>query len=107
MDFFGIFNEVKDAFMKANVSDYQGHLALQVNMTGEGEGRFYAELNNGNLRVEPYEYYDRDVLFTVDSRLFLEIVHGRLDPVAAFTDGKLLVDGDLGKALEIQKLIEK
>ncbi len=41
------------------------------------------------------------------SRLFLEIVHGRLDPVAAFTDGKLLVDGDLGKALEIQKLIEK
>lgn len=107
MTFFDIFNQVKETFMKADVSDYNGHLALQVNMTGEGEGRFYAELNNGTLSVEPYEYYDRDVLFTVDSRDFMKIVNGNLDPVFAFTVGKLKIDGDLGKALEIQKLIKK
>ncbi|MEE1282351.1 MAG: SCP2 sterol-binding domain-containing protein [Acutalibacteraceae bacterium] len=107
MDFWQIFNEVKETFMKADVSDYQGHLALQVNMTGEGEGRFYAELNNGVLKVEPYEYYDRDVMFTINSKDFLKLVHGQLDPVFAFTVGKLKVDGDLGKALEIQKLIQR
>lgn len=107
MDFWSIFNEVKNTFMQADVSDYHGHLALQVNMTGEGEGRFYAELNNGTLSVEPYEYYDRDVMFTIDSKDFLKIVHGKLDPVFAFTVGKLKVDGDLGKALEIQRLINK
>ena len=107
MTFFDIFNQVKETFMKADVSDYNGHLALQVNMTGEGEGRFYAELNNGTLSVEPYEYYDRDVLFTVDSKDFMKIVNGNLDPVIAFTVGKLKIDGDLGKALEIQKLIKK
>ena len=107
MDFWQIFNEVKETFMKADVSDYQGHLALQVNMTGEGEGRFYAELNNGVLKVEPYEYYDRDVMFTINSKDFLKLVHGQLDPVFAFTIGKLKVEGDLGKALEIQKLIQK
>lgn len=107
MDFWQIFNEVKETFMKADVSDYQGHLALQVNMTGEGEGRFYAELNNGVLKVEPYEYYDKDVMFTINSNDFLKLIHGELDPVFAFTIGKLKVDGDLGKALEIQRLIQK
>lgn len=107
MDFFQIFNEVKETFMQSDVSDYQGHLALQVNMTGEGEGRFYAELNNGVLNVEPYEYYDRDVMFTIDSKDFLKLIHGQLDPIFAFTIGKLKVDGDLGKALEIQRLIKK
>ena len=62
-----IFAEVRDNFMKADVSDYKGHLALQVNLTGEGEGIFYAELDNGVLRVEPDDYNDRDVLFMVDS----------------------------------------
>lgn len=107
MDFFEIFNEVKESFMTADVSDYQGHLALQVNMTGEGEGKFYAELNNGTLTVEPYEYFDRDVMFTIDSKDFLKLIHGKLDPVFAFTIGKLKVDGDLGKALEISRLIKK
>ena len=107
MDFFQIFNEVKETFMKSDVSDYNGPLALQVNMTGEGEGKFYAELNNGVLNVEPYEYFDRDVLFTIDSKDFLKLIHGNLDPIFAFTVGKLKVDGDLGKALEIQRLINK
>lgn len=48
-----------------------------------------------------------DVLFIIDSKEFLELVHGKLDPVFAFTVGKLKVEGDLGKALEIQKLIKK
>ena len=107
MDFWSIFNEVKETFMQSDVSDYQGHLALQVNMTGEREGRSYAELNNGTLSVEPYEYYDRDVMFTIDSKDFLKLIHGKLDPIFAFTIGKLKVDGDLGKALEIQRLIKK
>lgn len=102
-----IFNEVKEIFMAADVSDFKGHLALQVNLTGEGEGIFYAELNDGVLKVEPYDYNDRDVMFIVDSRVFLKIVHGKLDPVLAFTLGKLRIEGDLGKALEIQKLIKK
>lgn len=106
MTFFDAFNEVKETFMSADVSDYKGHLALQVNLTGEGEGRFYAELDNGKLSVEPYEYFDRDVIFTVDTHDFLKIIHGKLDPVFAFTVGKLKIDGDLGKALEIQRLVK-
>lgn len=107
MNFWEAFNYVKETFMKADVSDYKGHLALQVNLTGSGEGKFYAELKDGTLSVEPYEYFDRDVLFTVKTEEFIKIIEGKLDPVTAFTIGKLKVDGDLGKALEIQRLIEQ
>ncbi len=106
MTFEEAFEYVKNVFMTADVSDYKGHLALQVNLTGEGEGAFYAELSDGKLSVEPYEYYDRDVIFTVGTNDFIKIVNGKLDPVFAFTVGRLKIDGDIGKALEIQKLVK-
>ena len=34
-----------------------------------------------------------------------KIATGKLDPVMAFTFGKLKAQGDLGKALELKKLI--
>jgi putative sterol carrier protein len=37
---------------------------------------------------------------------FNKLLAGKLDPVAAFTLGKLKVDGDVGKALEFAKLVK-
>ncbi len=99
-------SQIKETFMRADVSEHKGHLALQVHLTGEGEGILYAELNDSELKVEPYDYYDYDVAFTVDTADFLKIINGKLDPIFAFTIGKLKVDGDLDKALEIKNLIK-
>ena len=38
---------------------------------------------------------------------FNKLIDGKLDPVAAFTFGKLKGDGDIGKALEFAKLIKQ
>lgn len=69
------------------------------NITGEGAGAFYLEIDNGEVKVEPYEYYDRDVLITSSADNIIKIMNGKLDPVLAFTIGKIKVEGDLGKAL--------
>lgn len=69
------------------------------NITGEGAGAFYLEIDNGEVKVEPYEYYDRDVLITSSTDNIIKIMNGKLDPVLAFTIGKIKVEGDLGKAL--------
>ena len=42
---------------------------------------------------------------TVSDENFWKIATGKLDPVMAFTFGKLKAQGDLGKALELKKLI--
>lgn len=94
--------EIKEQFMKADVSRIKEHIAYQFNIEGEAQGAFYAEIADGKLSIEPYEYYDRDVLFTTTAETLLEISAGKLDAVDAFTKGKLKVEGDFEKALKLQ-----
>ncbi|MBQ8514398.1 MAG: SCP2 sterol-binding domain-containing protein [Ruminococcus sp.] len=101
-----IFEAAKTEFMKSDVSSFKQHLAVQIDIIGEGEGAFYVELKDGQLYVEPYEYYDRHVKLIATAKDFLKIVNGSLNAVMAYTTGKLRIEGDLGKALELQQIIE-
>lgn len=102
-----IFEKSKKLILKNDTSGIEGHLAVQVDITGEGEGAFYIELNDGKLAVEPYEYYDRDCKFIVSGEDFLSICDGSLDAVKAFTNGKLKVEGDIDKALQVSEIMGK
>ena len=101
-----LFRTIKEMFMKADVSNVSEHLAFQFNITGEGEGAFYAEVKDGVLYVEPYEYYDRDAIFICSADTLLKLASGKLDPIFAFTVGKLKVEGSLEKAMMLQKVIQ-
>lgn len=91
--------------MGADVSDVTEHLAYQFNITGEAEGIFYVEVKEGVLYVEPYEYFDRDAMFTASAETLMKIAEGKLDPVLAFTLQKLKVEGNIDKALKLKDLI--
>ena len=95
-------SETRGIFMQADVSGIKEHIAYQFNIRGEAEGAFYAEVLEGKLYIEPYEYYDRDVLFTTTADTLLSIATGTMDAVAAFTLGKLQVEGSFDKALLLQ-----
>jgi len=101
------FNNFKKILKKADVSKIEGELAFQFNIMGDGQGIFYLKVKDGQLSVEPYEYYDRDAIFIATAKVFTKLVEGKLNPVVAFTTGKLKVEGNLDKALEIQKIITK
>lgn len=101
-----LFRTIKEMFMKADVSKFSEHLAFQFNITGEGEGAFYAEVKDGKLYVEPYEYYDRDAIFICSADTLIKLASGKLDPIFAFTVGKLKVEGSLEKAMMLQKFIQ-
>ena len=101
------FANVKRDFMEADVSDIKEHMAYQFNIIGEASGIFYVEVKDGKLSVEPYEYYDRDAMFTATAKTFTDIVEGKLDPVFAFTVQKLKVEGNFDKALKLNELIKR
>lgn len=82
-------------------------LAVQVNLPDVEPGVFYVEVKDGQVNVAPYDYYDRSCAITVSSTDFNKIIEGKLDPVAAFTLGKLKVEGNLGKAMEFAGLLKK
>ena len=100
-----IFEQFKNAVKDRDVSAVQGHYAFQFNITGEGAGAFYVEVKDGQLNVEPYEYYDRDALFICSADVLFKIMNKKMDPMMAFTLRKLKVEGDLGKALKIKEFL--
>ena len=106
MTFDEIVTKVREIASGVNVAD-KGFLAVQVNLTGEDGGVFYVEVKDGHVNVEPYSYDNRDCEVTMSIDDFNMLVEGKLDPVFAFTTGKLKVNGDIGKALEFSKLIKK
>lgn len=106
MTYADMFSKVKGMFMEADVSDITEHLAYQFNVTGEGEGIFYVEVKDGKLYVEPYEYFDRDAMFTCSAKTLMKIAEGSMDPVLAVTLGKLKVEGNIEKALRLKEFID-
>ena len=81
-------------------------LAVQVNITGKDSGVFHVEVKDGKISIEPYEYNDRQCAITISMADFNKLLDGKLDPVLAFTTGKLKVDGDVGKAVEFSKVLK-
>ncbi|MBO4510424.1 MAG: SCP2 sterol-binding domain-containing protein [Lachnospiraceae bacterium] len=82
-------------------------LAVQVNITEPDGGVFYVEVKDGNVTVEPFEYNDKQCTVTMNNENFNKLLDGDLNPILAFTLGKLKVDGDMGKALAFSNLIKK
>lgn len=107
MTYIELVNEIKDKFMGVDVSDIHEHLAFQFNVEdSEAGGAFYVEVKDGVLYVEPYEYYDRDAIFICTPEVLFKIADGEMDPVAAFMEKKLQVEGSIEKALRLKDIIE-
>lgn len=100
-----IFAKAQSLFSKGDATGFDSDFAIQVNITGEGEGAFYIAYKNGALDVAPYEYHDRDAILFASAENFLKIAEGSLGAVPAFLSGKLKVEGSTDKALELDKLI--
>ncbi len=85
---------VKNATQKARASKTLGHTAFQFNIVGEAEGAFYLEISDGKIYVEPYEYYDRDIIIVTSADTVMQMVEGKIQPRAAYSNGKMEVYGD-------------
>lgn len=105
MKFEELVTKVRGIAEKTDVSNVD-FLAVQVNITGNDGGVFYVEVKDHKVSVEPYEYNDRNCAITMSMTDFNKLIDGKLDPVLAFTLGKLKVDGDIGKAVEFAKLVK-
>ena len=107
MTYADFFYKIKSKFIGADVSDIQEHLAYQFNIEDEeAGGAFYVEVKDGQLFVEPYEFYDRDAMFVSDPETLMKIAEGKIDPVWAFTSQKLKVEGNIDKAIRLKEIID-
>lgn len=107
MTYESIVEAARNKFYDVDVSSVNGTMAFQINIEGKAvNGIFYIEIKDGQVNVEPYEYYDRNAVLTINGTNFIKLINGKLDPVVAFTTGKLKVDGDINAALEMIKFLK-
>ena len=107
MTYAEFFEKIRDKYMNVDVSDIKEHLAYQFNIIGEAEGIYYVEVKEGKLYVEPYEYFDRDVIFIASADTFMKIAEGKLDPILAVTLQKMRFEGNIDKALRLNEKYTK
>ena len=88
---------VQEKAAKADVSKC-GQAAVQIDITGEGEGAFYVAVKEGKLEVAPYEYFDHNAKVVADGNDFVAFLNGKKEASV------LTVYGDQAAA-EIVKLI--
>ncbi len=108
MTYIEAFETIKKTLKTAKADKIEGHLAVQVNLTdNDAGGILYLEVIDKRLRIEPYDYFDRDAMFMVSLTDFINIMTSKIDFDKAVEDGTLCIYGDLEKANEVKKLIKK
>lgn len=95
------------AFAKADTKKIANHLAIQFNVTGEGEGAFYLEVNEGKVDIQPYEYYDRTALVWIPSEILIKILDGKLTFAKANEEFLFGCEGWLDAVLALDTLKAK
>lgn len=99
--------KVKTKYANVDASKIDGTLAIQVNLVGKNtEGIFYIEAKDGKVNVEPYDYHDNKAVVTVAPTNLMKLIDGKMNPVVAYTTGKVSIDGDPGAVLALIELLK-
>ena len=70
----------------------------------EGEGRWLVTIGGGNVTVVESADGIGDVVVTTSSETFARLAGRELNPMIAYMNGKLRIDGDLDAALKLKAL---
>ncbi|MCB2189380.1 MAG: SDR family NAD(P)-dependent oxidoreductase [Deltaproteobacteria bacterium] len=81
-------------------------VVFQFELTGEGGGNWYADIADGVCQVSEGAHPSPTTTIKMAAPDFLEMIAGRLNPMTAYTSGKLKIGGDLMKSQLITKLFK-
>ena len=77
---------------------------IQLNVTGSQAGQWNVVVKDGNVNVAKGMHAAPELTVTADTADVLAVADGKLDPMAAFMQGKAKVQGDMSEAMELAKL---
>lgn len=97
--------EIRKLYEEVDASEIEEHFAIQININGEAEGALYIEFADGQIEVQPYEYFDRDLIINTDFETAIDLANGDIEMSNAYAEEKITVWGNLDKAIEIYETI--
>ena len=101
MTFQEMFDAAKAGFANADVSGLNGHVAIQIEVTEDGCGTFYAEITDGVLNVQPYDYRDNTAAVTLPHSTLFALLRRETTLPEAVAQEKAFVQGCMESAAKL------
>jgi len=93
MNYEEVVKKVKANLKKADAGRIGENIAVQYDVTGEGEGALYMEIKDGKIDVQPYEYIEHDIKVTASADDVLALTSGKIKYTDMLSDGRAYGDG--------------
>lgn len=104
MTYMDVVLKVREGYENSDAREIFEHIAVQVEILGEGAGIFYIEVAERAVCVEPYDYRDRDLLFYADADTLFMMAKGELSVSEAIESGRLHARGSNEKLQLFKKI---
>ena len=99
-----IVEAARSVFENADARMIFDHIAVQVNIHGEGAGAFYMEVADRSICIEPYDYYDRDGTVDTDGQTIMDICNGVITLNEAVESGRFVLYGNDYKLAKLREI---
>jgi putative sterol carrier protein len=100
-----IFGKMPDSFQKEAAAGMNA--VYQFDITGEGGGKWYAAITNGDLSVVEGEHASPNLTVTMTAQDYIDMAAGKLNGMVAFSTGKLKIKGDMLLAMKMQTIFKQ
>jgi putative sterol carrier protein len=80
---------------------------VQLHLTGEPSGDWVATIRNQQLTVQPGVTPNPNLTFRADSQDVVRLFTGQINPMQAYMQGKVQMQGDMGLAMRMAGMFKK
>lgn len=106
MKFDEIYNQIKPILENHDYSNFgYGLYSYEFDITGEGEGKFYLEVRDGAVKIQPFDYRSSTCTMVINSKYMLKMLQHQLTPTSAYSTGRLKIKGDVSAAFRLADTI--
>ena len=97
-----VFAQVDEAFDPQRAGKLRA--VFQFNLSGQDGGDWFITVADQKCRVDTGTAEKSDVTVKMDADDFVKMVDGQLQPVVAFMQGRIKLEGDMNLAMKVQEL---
>lgn len=99
-----LFDRLPDAFLPEKAGDMDA--VIQFKLTGEEESDWIVIIKDKAVKVEKGIHEDPTMTLSADSQDYKDIVTGRMNPMNAFMQGKVKLQGNLNLAMKFAEIFK-
>ncbi|MDX1615747.1 MAG: SCP2 sterol-binding domain-containing protein [Candidatus Promineifilaceae bacterium] len=99
-----LFNEMPSAFNADKAGDFEA--TIQFDLSGEEGGEWVVTIVDGTCVATEGVVEDPTATLHMEASDYVDMVTGKLDPMTAFIQQKVRVEGDLNAVMKFQTLFD-